>query len=221
MSVFGFDTFNLNRVFPTNKVSFFSEITGATNAPSNLGSASNRQAHKKWIHTIYKEPQGTHPYRILVDDNFMDDDGDDICKSRFMHYYATLDEAKDAVSTWVGWGSVCKTTNANHYWVLGDGFDSSDSSNGNGNATGMGVDPNNCNQANRVKNTDNSCGDCISNYTEDSDGNCISKGSGEVIGEGIIDNLTSPLGIGVGAIALLGMGYFMFLRKPKNNTKGK
>lgn len=36
-----------------------------------------------------------------------------------------------------------------------------------------GSDPNDCAGENRALNTDNSCGDCLSDYTEDSNGDCI------------------------------------------------
>ena len=42
-----------------------------------------------------------------------------------------------------------------------------------GRSTGMGIDPNNCAQANRVKKDDNTCGDCKTDYEEDDDNNCV------------------------------------------------
>jgi len=76
-----------------------------------------------------------------------------------------------------------------------------------GRSTGMGIDPNNCAQANRVKKDDNTCGDCKTDYEEDDDDNCVEI---EVPENEIEDGL--PIGWIMGGLAVGGLALFAMNR---------
>ena len=75
--------------------------------------------------------------------------------------------------------------------------------NGNGNGTtGEGIDPNNCDQANRIKKDDDTCGDCKTNYEENEENDCV-----EIAEEETQEGL--PVGLIMGGVALLGVAFVM------------
>ena len=75
--------------------------------------------------------------------------------------------------------------------------------NGNGNGTtGEGTDPNNCDQANRIKKDDDTCGDCKTNYEENEENDCV-----EIAEEETQEGL--PVGLIMGGVALLGVAFVM------------
>ena len=76
-----------------------------------------------------------------------------------------------------------------------------------GRSTGTGIDPNNCDQANRVKKDDNTCGDCKTDYEEDEDGECVEI---EVPENEIEDGL--PIGWIMGGLAVGGLALFAMNR---------
>ena len=66
--------------------------------------------------------------------------------------------------------------------------------------TGRGIDPNNCDQANRVKNDDNTCGDCKTDYEENEDGECVEVAEPQTeTQEGM------PIGLIAGGVGVVGV----------------